>query len=124
MVLKMQNDIEKAIEAIKNNYPPENYTMLREGLTLAIQALQEKKEREKNEPLTLEELKEMDGEPVFIVFDKKHGYAIVCFRGVGDKYFYFSQTGTAEGMTAIPIFLSGYGKSWLAYRHKPPEVNL
>jgi hypothetical protein len=42
----MQNDIEKAIEAIKNNFPPENYTMLREGLTLAIEIMQEKQERQ------------------------------------------------------------------------------
>lgn len=30
----------EAIEAIKSNYPPENYTMLREGLDLAIEALE------------------------------------------------------------------------------------
>lgn len=31
---------QEAIQAIKSNYPPSNYTMLREGLDLAIQALQ------------------------------------------------------------------------------------
>lgn len=31
-----------AIEAIKKNYPPENYTILREALDLAIKVLEEK----------------------------------------------------------------------------------
>ena len=31
---------EEAINAIKSNYPPENYTILREGLDMAIKALE------------------------------------------------------------------------------------
>ena len=31
---------EEAINAIKSNYPPENYTILREGLDMAIEALE------------------------------------------------------------------------------------
>lgn len=31
---------EEAIKAIKCNYPPENYTILREGLDMAIKALE------------------------------------------------------------------------------------
>ena len=31
---------EEAIEAIKSNYPPDNYTILREGLDLAIEVLE------------------------------------------------------------------------------------
>ena len=30
---------QEAIETIKNNWPPENYTMLREALAIAIQAI-------------------------------------------------------------------------------------
>lgn len=30
----------EAIQAIKSNYPPSNYTMLRDGLDLAIKALE------------------------------------------------------------------------------------
>ena len=33
---------EEAINAIKSNYPPENYTILREGLDMAIEALEER----------------------------------------------------------------------------------
>ena len=35
-------DYQEAIEVIKSNYPPENYTMLREALDLAIKVLSEK----------------------------------------------------------------------------------
>lgn len=38
-------DYQEAIEVIKSNYPPENYTMLREALDLAIELLSEKAER-------------------------------------------------------------------------------
>lgn len=33
---------EQAIQVIKNNWPPENYALLRDALTMAIKALQEK----------------------------------------------------------------------------------
>lgn len=36
----------EAIEAIKANYPPENYTMLREALDLAIKLLEEDSKKE------------------------------------------------------------------------------
>lgn len=39
----------------------------REMYRLAVEALREQEAREKNEPLTLDELREMDGEPVYIV---------------------------------------------------------
>jgi predicted RNase H-like HicB family nuclease len=35
-------EYKQAIETIKGNYPPENYTMLREALDLAIEVMQEK----------------------------------------------------------------------------------
>lgn len=35
-----QENCKKAIETIKKNYPPENYTMLREALEIAIMSLQ------------------------------------------------------------------------------------
>lgn len=36
----------EAIEVIKANYPPENYTMLREALDLAIKLLEEDSKKE------------------------------------------------------------------------------
>lgn len=38
-----------------------------------------------------------------------------------NKWTYFSRTGTAEGMSAEAVFINDYGKTWLAYRHKPKE---
>lgn len=74
--------------------------------------------QERNAPLTLDELRQMDGEPVWIHFI---GGAVIR----NDGWFIVSQIGTSE------IFLSGkvsvykkfwyYGETWLAYRHKPEE---
>lgn len=36
----------EAIQVIKSNYPPENYTMLREALDLAIKVLEEDSKKE------------------------------------------------------------------------------
>lgn len=38
-------DYEEAIEVIKNNYPPEKYSMLREALDLAMEVLSQQVER-------------------------------------------------------------------------------
>lgn len=35
-------EYKEAIETIKSNFPPENYTMLREALETAIKVLEEK----------------------------------------------------------------------------------
>ena len=74
--------------------------------------------QERNTPLTLDELRKMDGEPVWIHFI---GGAVIR----NDGWFIVSQIGTSE------IFLSGkvsvyknfwyYGETWLAYRQKPEE---
>ena len=37
---------EEAINAIKSNYPPENYTILREALDMAIEALKKTNPRD------------------------------------------------------------------------------
>ena len=43
---------EEAIKAIKCNYPPENYTRLREALDMAIEALENEKQTPKK-PINL-----------------------------------------------------------------------
>jgi hypothetical protein len=132
-VLKMQNDIEKAIEFLKDinsrlNYASEigekqrtiiNMSTDRwKELNIAIQALQEKQEREKNEPLTLEQLKLMDGKPVWIEADTINGrrneYRVIVHCGSNCTEFVCSFSHTLPN--------NEYGKTWLAYRHKPPEV--
>jgi hypothetical protein len=71
-------------------------------------------------PLTLDELLEMDGEPVFVTHSKMgKGWCVIDWHGVNKSWTYFSRTGTAEGMTAVPIRAADYGESWQAYRRKP-----
>lgn len=63
-----------------------------------------------NEPLTLEELRGMDGEPIYI---PKVGWRI-CY-GV-------DETGSvATVKVGRTTRMYDYGKTWLAYRRKPEE---
>ena len=68
-----------------------------------------------NEPLTIEQLREMDGEPVWIVDIGPHkwygpGWAIVERDNCLVR--------TAKNWS--PVFFERYGEQWLAYR-RPPE---
>lgn len=55
----------EAIEVIEKNRPTSGYTMLCEALDMAISALREQEEQENQNPLTLDELQTMAGEPVW-----------------------------------------------------------
>ncbi len=72
-----------------------------------------------NEPLTLKELREMDGQPVYVVAKEGSGWAVVDWHGVNKSWMYFSKTGTAEGMSAKAVFAHDYGTGWIAYSHPP-----
>ena len=59
----------------------------------------------RNEPLTLDELRKMDGEPVWCVsLGAKLSRGDGWYIGVNNWH------------------IGGYGKSWIAYRQKPEEV--
>lgn len=72
-----------------------------------------------NEPLTLEELREMDGEPVYVVPKDKPAH---CGGWCGvtvwkcDRYSYVSLLRDADSGWGF----EKYGKTWIAYR-RPPE---
>ena len=120
---------EEAIEAIKCNWPDSRYTILREALDMAISALKEQdvtdKDVGRNEPLTLDELRKMDGEPVWVsVSNNWHesgvseGWCIVRFHSEDDRvrvYVYDTRHG------ARFFAQQDYGESWIAYRQKPEE---
>lgn len=77
-----------------------------------LDALREKAERENPKPLTIEELRQVNGEPVWLDgFEWRVCYGTSTYRG--SEYL---ETGMGCG---IP--LDGYGQSWFAYRHKPRE---
>lgn len=82
----------------------------------------------RNVPLTLDELREMEGEPVYCISDyemtvngekdyRSHaeGWGIVTGTDLGDQGFVSETTRT--------YYLEHYGKTWLAYRRRPEEVN-
>ena len=109
---------EEAIEAIKCNWPDSRYTILREALDMAISALrQQETVTNRNEPLTLDELRQMDGEPVWIkLFDPDEAFWVLRNEWV--------DTRNPEPMILFHMRWYShvdYGKTWLAYRQKPEE---
>lgn len=72
----------------------------------------EVKELPVNDPLTLEQLREMGGEPVWVECLENKDYSVwtivdFCLDGIHTKYFYAD--------------FNYYGDEWLAYRRKPEE---
>lgn len=76
-----------------------------------------KQEQENNAPLTMDELRQMEGEPVWIkLFDQ-------------DEEFWVLRNEWVDTRNPEPLILfhmrwyshADYGKTWLAYRHKPEE---
>lgn len=66
-----------------------------------------------NDPLTLEELREMEGEPVWFSndFTKTHTWRVISH--VSKWIVYFTDGGSG--------IIKDYGKTWMAYRRKPEE---
>lgn len=87
-----------------------------DALNMAISALrQEEHFREANKALTLDELRQMDGEPAWFVslHDGFASWGIV--RVVEMSKVWFIAVAGAERAFGD---LDGYGKTWLAYRQK------
>ena len=84
-----------------------------EALDMAISALrQQETVTNRNEPLTMDELRKMDGEPVWVQSPgiPEYGrWAIV--EGAGENCLFLHDDFTCHD----------YGKTWLAYRQKPEE---
>ena len=87
-----------------------------EALDMAISAIRQQEHfrevTKKVEPLTLDELRKMDGEPVWVQSPGVPEYgrwAIV--EGVGENCLFLHDDFTCHD----------YGKTWLAYRKKPKE---
>ena len=110
---------DEAIEAIKCNWPDSRYTILREALGMAISALRQQEHfrdlTKKVEPLTLDELRQMDGEPVWVEFQDGSGG---CWGLVHITV--FNHIVFANGLFCT-VGKPYYGKTWLAYRQKPEE---
>ena len=84
------------------------------ALDAVVKALEEVPDKDvgKNEPLTLDDLRKMDGDPVWVQSPGVPEYgrwAIV--EGVGENCLFLRDDFTCHD----------YGKTWLAYRQKPEE---
>ena len=116
----MSMTIEEAIEKLQKSHDRKKETVdcaLRHGMeapeiereieayALAIEALREKAERDNPAPMTIEELVQMDGVPVWIKDKHSSGYE---FSEDAADYL--------EGRN-----IKEYGKTWIAYHHKPKE---
>ncbi len=103
-------DKQKAIEALEAN----NYNGLSASVVArCIQIIRELPDNaEKNNPLTLEELREMDGEPVYLDVDV---WVLVKYD-VGDPFFVFNDGDNCNAKL-------WYEKIGPAYRHKPERVD-
>ena len=83
-----------------------------EALDMAISALrQQETVTNRNDPLTLDELRDMPCEPVYIVAGYVSWWDIVSYAGM--EYLYLKVEGS------LPF--RDYGKNWTAYRQKPEE---
>ena len=114
----MNMTIQQAIARIEDHVrvhhigePP--HIHIGEALQMAKAALREKAEREDPKSLSIEELQQMNGEPVWLDgFEWRVSYGVSTING---------SLCLATGFDSwIP--LDGYGETWFAYRHKPKEV--
>lgn len=83
-----------------------------------LSAIREKQERMNPQPLTLDELRQMDGEPVFVksLVLSDEEWCIVFVERDGEISAYVPSYDP-------PYFSIDYGKEWIAFRHKPKEAN-
>ena len=117
---------EEAIEAIKCNWPDSRYTILRESLDMAISALRQQEHfrevTKKVEPLTLDELRQMDGEPVWWWNKSAKPVCTIC---VWDRFMNEPMFANYDWQSEDTLKLSKY--KWLKkcgykpYRQKPEE---
>lgn len=104
----------EAIEILEDIYPSKKqivtgeYPEVAEALDMAIAALRHAQPA--NEPLTIEQLREMDGEPVWVI--SKDFSGIKC--GIISKGFIRFLTGERLCVASMV----GCGR-WMAYRRKP-----
>lgn len=88
---------------------------------IILAALKEQAERENPKPLTLDEMKQMNGEPVWTVTNGVDGsgrWELIAFTTLCASPFHqvITMTNLFDGQTDYEI--GTYGKTWTAYRYK------
>lgn len=118
---------EEAIRKIKYGLEMETTTGVRpqltvirtEALKMALGALLTQQEAEKNEPLTLDELRQMDGEPAYFVSlrDGFSAWGIIHAVNMSQTWFI-----AVSGCERAFGDRDSYGTAWIGYRRKPKET--
>ena len=114
---------EKAIEVLEyaRNYDGMDYGAPSIALDMAISALRQQEHfrevTKKVEPLTLDELRKMEGQPVYIVENTEYWAIVNSFDQAG---VYLLSYGNPDDYGYFGL----YGKTWLAYRQKPEECTV
>lgn len=110
--------IEKAIKFAEYAQYMTKKAEVQEFYKLAETALRAQQERKNPEALTLDELRKMDGEPVWCVsmITEKSEWAILRIVEMSKTWF-IAIAGASAGYGDKDT----YGQTWLAYRHKPKE---
>ena len=114
--------LEKQFDESCGDYRYQNKDKLdyEDALWLAIAALRELDAKENQKPLTLEELRQMNGEPVWIVEHPDWGHWELAedaedYLMDRDEDFYGMKHNDPCGRFGLHVL------GWLAYRHKPKE---
>lgn len=115
-------DINEAIKRIQDHIRVHHigeapHIKIGESLAMAIDALREKAARENPEPLTIEELKQMHGEPVWLADGKRWAIIDAADSGLwkGVPFACFEDRG-------IPYAWNIEKRNLRCLRHKPKEV--
>ena len=103
------------LEKEENNFGRMHLQTTIDAIDMAISALrQQETVTNRNEPLTLDELRRMEGQPVYIVENTEYWAIVNSFDQAG---VYLLSYGNPDDYGYFGL----YGKTWLAYRQKPEE---
>lgn len=97
-----------------------------EAEVIAFKALDEMNQREKNPPLKPKELKQMEGEPVWVHIINKSNFAnpqdAFDAWGLVRKTWVRVWDKDRADLISIDYHFEDYDKDWLAYRYKPSDI--
>ena len=110
---------------------PEYWRKLKPALDMAISALRQQEtvtnrnglkvvEIDQVKPLTLDELRQMDGEPVWVEFQDGSGGCWGLVHITMFNHVVFAHVVFANGLYCT-VGKPYFGKTWLTYRQKPEE---
>ena len=103
-------------QVVVTNRDPDKFV---EAINRAILELYSELERRNPKPLTIEDLRQMDGEPVWVKPAEEDGLWCRIMVSNATKNFEALIPGIDSDCSWVS---EEYGKTWEAYRHKPKEV--